>query len=77
MKTVVEMADEVFDRMPPDGHCRERYWTATEDELKQFHALARNEALDELAAKLVKDFRGAFGDDTCASWAVWIREQKT
>ena len=41
MKTVIEMADEVFDRMLPDGHCREPYWTATEDELKRFVELVR------------------------------------
>lgn len=32
---------------------------------------------NRLATKLVQDFKGAFGDDTCASWAVWIKEQKT
>lgn len=41
MKTVIEIADEVFDRMLPDGHCREPYWTATEDELKRFAELIR------------------------------------
>ena len=45
MKTVIEMADEVFDRMLPDGHCREPYWTATEDELQAFAELARADAI--------------------------------
>ena len=41
MKTVIEMADEVFDRMLPDGHCREPYWSATDDELQAFAELVR------------------------------------
>lgn len=96
MKTVIEMADEVFDRMPPDGHCREPYWTATEDELERFAALVianhppqsymtwqegcevgkqigRNATLDEIADKIQAM---PFGD-TAASFAVWIRGQKT
>lgn len=72
MKTVIEVADEVFDRMPPDGHCREPYWTATGDELERFHTLIRNATLDEIADKISKM---PFGD-TAASFAVWIREQK-
>jgi hypothetical protein len=38
-----------------------------------FHALARNAALDEIAAKIEAM---PFGD-TAASFAVWIKEQKT
>ena len=49
MKTVIEMADEVFDRMLPDGHCREPYWTATEDELKRFAELVRAAEREECA----------------------------
>jgi len=73
MKTVIEVADEVFDCMPPDGHCREPYWTATKDELERFHTLTRNAMLDEIANKIEAM---PFGD-TAASFAVWIREQKT
>lgn len=36
----------------------------------------RADERDRLATKLVQDFKGAFGDDTCASWAVWIRGEK-
>ena len=44
-----------------------------------FKARLEQERADErnrLATKLVQDFKGAFGDDTCASWAVWIKEQR-
>ena len=54
MKTVIEMADEVFDRMLPDGHCRELYWTATEDELKRFAELVRSDER-EACAKVAED----------------------
>lgn len=60
MKTVIEMADEVFDRMLPDGHCREPYWTATEDELKRFAELVRAdecEACADLCYQLVDNSR--------------------
>lgn len=36
-----------------------------------------NGKLDEVAAKAEKDFKAAFGADTCASWACWIRQQKS
>ena len=45
---------------------------------RSFKARLEQERVDErnrLATKLVQDFKGAFGDDTCASWAVWIKEQ--
>lgn len=76
MKTVIEMADEIFDRQGPDTHCREPYWTATDAELEQFYKLTRNATLDEIANKIEQDFKGAFGVDTCASWSAWIRNQK-
>lgn len=36
-----------------------------------------NGKLDEVAAKVEKDFKAAFGADTCASWTSWIRQQKS
>lgn len=42
-------------------------------ELERFHILARNATLDEIATKIDQM---PFGD-TAASFAVWIREQKT
>ena len=35
-----------------------------------------NSALEMAAFKLINDFKHAFGDDTLASIAVWIKEQK-
>lgn len=35
-----------------------------------------NNALDASAARLVHYFKGAFGDDTCASWALWLKSQR-
>jgi uncharacterized lipoprotein YajG len=35
-----------------------------------------NSKLEEVATKAEQDFKAAFGTDTCASWACWIREQK-
>ena len=44
--------------------------------LERFAELVRADERNRLATKLVQDFKGAFGDDTCASWAVWIRGEK-
>ena len=40
------------------------------------YMLGWNAALDMAAVKLQADFRQAFGADTCASWAAWLKEQK-
>ena len=45
MKTVIEKAGEVLDRMAPDDHCREPYWTATDEELERFAELVRADAI--------------------------------
>ena len=36
----------------------------------------RNEVLDELATRMENEFKIPFAQDTVASFAVWIREQK-
>jgi len=72
MKTVIEMAREA--QMP-------FYWRTGEityiDKLERFAELvradSRNATLDEIATKIAAM---PFGD-TAASFAVWIREQKT
>ena len=68
MKTVIEMAEAV-------GITD---WTIHHygDSLEDFAELVRADERKRLATKLVQDFKGAFGDDTCASWAVWIRGEK-
>ena len=47
MKTVIELAREVLDQMPPDDHCRQPYWTATDKELERFAELVRADAIAE------------------------------
>lgn len=40
------------------------------------YLLGWNNALEMSAYKLINDFKHAFGDDTLASIAVWLKEQK-
>ena len=40
------------------------------------YVLGWSAALEIAATKLVHDFKHAFGADTCASWAAWLKEQK-
>ena len=68
MKTVIEMAIEVGISDLTIG--------LYQQELERFSELVRADERNWLATKLVQDFKGAFGDDTCASWAVWIRGEK-
>ena len=43
---------------------------------EKHYLLGWNAALEMAAVKLQADFRQAFGADTCASWAAWLKEQK-
>ena len=74
MKTVIEMADEVFERMFPDGHCRETYWTATEDELERFAELAR---ADERNATLEEIAKWLEGEKDAPYWAELVRARRS
>ena len=77
MKTVIEMARSVGATAYTNRHYPERpTHTFSVDQLERFAELVRADERNRLATKLVQDFKGAFGDDTCASWAVWIKEQK-
>jgi hypothetical protein len=49
MRDTIDMASEVLDRMPADDYCREPYWTATDDELKEFEALVRADEREGIA----------------------------
>ena len=60
MKTVIEMARQA-------GEVLDKEW------LERFAELVRADTRNSLAAKLVQDCEPAFGKDTCASWAVWIK----
>ena len=76
MKTVIEiMARSVGARPQQNKNCDVEYLMDA-GALERFAELVRADERNRLATKLVQDFKGAFGDDTCASWAVWIREQK-
>jgi hypothetical protein len=72
MKTVIEMAREAGIR---DCTCGGS-WRCLERFAELVRAEQRNATLDEIATKIEQDFKGAFGVDTCASWAAWIRNQK-
>ena len=68
MKTVIEMAREAGLR---DCTC-----DGTKGCLERLVELVRADERNRLADKLTQDFKGAFGADTCASWASWLRSQK-
>jgi hypothetical protein len=36
---LMDMANKTLELMPPDNHCRELYWSATDEELEAFAAL--------------------------------------
>ena len=42
----------------------------------QLYELGWNAALEMAAFKLINDFKHAFGEDTLASIAAWLKEQK-
>jgi hypothetical protein len=68
MRATIEMASEVLDRMPADSYCREPYWTATDDELKEFEALVRADER-EACAKVCDDIDDShWGCEVKASW---------
>lgn len=59
MKTVIEMAHETLERMKADEHCREQYWSATDDELQAFAELVR---ADEREA-IIQEIPGGYSVD--------------
>ena len=46
------------------------------EKLNKHYEHGWNAGLEMVAFKLVNDFKHAFGDDTLASIAVWLKEQK-
>ncbi len=84
MKTVIEMAREAglvggpvyargLERFAELVRADERNRTWTQEHWTEYERSIRNATLDEIADKIGKM---PFGD-TAASFAVWIREQKT
>lgn len=55
MKTVLEMAGEVLDRMAPDDHCRAPYWTATDEELERYTELVRADEREAIYKMVLLD----------------------
>lgn len=49
---------------------------ALKGKIEKYYNTGWNDALERAALKLEADFRQAFGADTCASWATWLKEQK-
>ena len=47
-----------------------------EFDLNPYERMVRNKTIDEIADKLEREFKIPFAQDTVASFAVWIREQK-
>ena len=80
MKTVIEMAREAGLLPLLDEDCFQSMGTknfeATKRVLERFAELVRADERNRLAYKLQQDFKGAFGQDTCSSWASWLRSQK-
>ena len=69
MKTVIEMAHETLERMNADEHCREQYWSATDDELQAFAEFVRADAIAaerEACAKYLGDQNTAITDKLAA-----------
>jgi hypothetical protein len=53
---LIDMANKTLELMPPDNHCRELYWSATDEELEAFAALVAA-AEREACAKVCDDFQ--------------------
>ena len=68
---IIRLAREAGARAQQNKNCDVEYLFSVE----QIEALISHK-LDEMASKVEQDFKGAFGADTCASWAAWIRGQK-
>ena len=69
MRDTIDMASEVLDRMPADSYCREPYWTATDDELKEFEALVRADEREACANLLDStDLSAMSADPKLQNW---------
>ena len=69
--------DEAFDYVE---QCARRFVDAAERaqrsvDVDPYKTMVRNATLDEVVAAL-QQLRGAFGDDTIASFSVWIQGMK-
>lgn len=63
---LMDMANKTLELMPPDSHCRELYWSATDEELKAFAALVAA-AEREACAKLADEY-ATWGGSNFFDW---------
>jgi hypothetical protein len=66
--------DEAFDCIEKAQGWRKRQ-IANKLDVDPYTTKVRNETIDEIA-RAVERFRGAFGDDTVSSFAIYIRGMK-
>ena len=74
---LMEQSDREQDLLIAELDQENRLMRARNDRLEQELAQARNNTLDEAAAKLEAEFKIPFAQDTVASFAAFIREMKT
>ncbi|CAB4126264.1 hypothetical protein UFOVP70_8 [uncultured Caudovirales phage] len=76
-RTIMEMANETLERMEPDVYCREHYWSATDDELKAFEKLVREEAQaeerEQIAQFIEKTNLGSLPEATAIHYALLLK----
>jgi len=77
-KTLTKDQQEVFEMAFVAGMQKQAQSSVDRavNSLTQHYTAGWNAALDLTAFDLINDFKHAFGEDTLASIAVWIKEQK-
>ena len=71
VKTLTEDQQKVFELGVNSGKLQHHVGAVT-----RHYTAGWNAALEMAAFKLINEFKHAFGDDTLASIAAWIKEQK-
>lgn len=76
-KTLTKDQQEVFEMAFVAGMQKQAQSSVDRavNNIKDNYTAGWNAAL-EIAAAKTDEFKPAFGDDTCASWAVWLRRMK-
>lgn len=77
-KTLTEDQQKIFELAFVAGMSKQAQSSVDRavNSLTQHYTAGWNAALDLTAFDLINDFKHAFGEDTLASIAVWIKEQK-
>jgi hypothetical protein len=71
VKTLTEDKQRVFELGVNSGKLQHHVGAVT-----RHYTAGWNAALDLIAFKLIDEFKTAFGNDTLAGIAIWIKEQK-